>query len=60
MTPRAPSASTATRLPGRRPVAASEARANRGEDLGAAVEPAAEAVLTEEAPLRLLKRLPLR
>ncbi|HET6526408.1 30S ribosomal protein S2 [Sphingopyxis sp.] len=27
-----------------------QARANRGEDLGAAVEPAAEAALTEEAP----------
>jgi small subunit ribosomal protein S2 len=35
-----------------------QARANRGEDLGAAVEPAAEAVLTEEAAAPVAEETP--
>ncbi|MHA4836058.1 30S ribosomal protein S2 [Sphingopyxis sp. MSC1_008] len=35
-----------------------QARANRGEDLGAAVEPAAEAVLTEEAAAPVAEEAP--
>ncbi len=49
MTPRAPFASIATRLQAATR-GGQQARADRGEDLGAAVEPTAEPVLVEEAP----------